>query len=80
MGQVTVEVTGDMVDANEEAAEGYDDWELDDACRTLAKAEEIKADAALMAAIKPLLEKKAKAYKSLAQLKQMGAAAATAGK
>lgn len=74
----TVKVTGEVMDDGKDKMDGkgkkYDDWELEDAARTLTQAEEIKADPHKMKALQPHLEKKAKAYKSLAQLKQMGAA------
>jgi len=49
---------------------GYDDYELDDAVRTLVRAEEIKQDKKLMKACQDRLDKKVKAVKSLADLKQ----------
>lgn len=45
-----------------------DDYELDEAIRTLSKAEEIKADGGMMKKIKPLLDKK---YKSIEALKEL---------
>lgn len=71
---------GDGPDAENAADKKYDDWELEDHARTLTKAEEIKSDPHLMKALQPHLEKKAKAYKSLSELKQMGAAAKASGK
>jgi len=53
---------------------GYDEYELKDACHTLMRAEEIKADKELMAAVKPMLSKKAQAIKkisSFSELKQV---------
>lgn len=56
----------------EEKKEGeYDKYELENACRTLQEAEEIRADEKLMAALKPMLEKKAKAINSIAQLRDV---------
>jgi len=37
---------------------GHDEMELEDACKTLIKAEEIKSNEKLMEKLKPLLEKK----------------------
>ena len=76
MKMTTVKVTGEVDEPKDEKKEKeYDDYELEDACRTLQRAEEIKAAAPMMKALKPHLDKKAKAYKSLAELRQMGAAA-----
>lgn len=49
----------------------YEEYELEEACKILAKAEEIKADAQLMKALKPLLEKKVKAHLSLQDLEKL---------
>lgn len=51
----------------------YDEWQLKDHASTLAKAEEIKNDPKLMKALAPHIEKKAKAYKSLNQLRRKAA-------
>lgn len=64
----TVQVTGEVVDAKEEKEKAYDKWELEDACRTLQRAEEIKADKKLMEALAPHLEK---GIKSLAGLRKL---------
>lgn len=47
------------------------EWELEDAVRTLVKAEEIKQDKALMKQLGPHLDKKVKAIKSIADLKRV---------
>lgn len=47
----------------------FDEYELKEACETLAKAEEIKANDRLMRALQPMLEKKQKAYASLSDLR-----------
>ncbi len=47
---------------------GFDEFEIDDAARTLLRAEEIKQDPKLMEAVKPKLEKQAKAVVSAAQI------------
>ncbi len=60
---------GDGNDKEDMADKKYDEWDLKNHADTLAKAEEIKADPHLMKALKPHLEKKAKAYKSLSQLR-----------
>lgn len=62
----------DKKEGGEEPA--YDEWQLEDACRTLHDAEKIKGDAKLMTALKPHLQKKAKSYHSLAKIKQKAAA------
>lgn len=69
MGQVTVEVTGTSVPEAEECE--YSKWELEEAVRTLMRAEEIKQDPDLMAAIAPNLDLKQKSYKSLAALRKL---------
>lgn len=48
---------------------GYDDYEIEDAVRTLIRAEEIKQDPKLMKACSSDLAKKVKAIKSVAQIK-----------
>jgi hypothetical protein len=45
-----------------------DDWELEDAVRTLAKAEEIKADDKMMGKIRPMLDKKVRSIEALKEL------------
>jgi hypothetical protein len=45
-----------------------DDWELEDAVRTLARAEEIKQDEKLMGKIRPMLDKKVKSIEALKEL------------
>jgi len=66
----TVQVTGEVVGDKEETKErGYDKWELEDAARTLVRAEEIKSDKKLMDALGPYLDKQVGAYKSIAQLR-----------
>jgi len=47
---------------------GYDKYELENACDTLLKAEMIKQDAKMMEALKPYLEKKAKATQELTKI------------
>jgi hypothetical protein len=44
------------------------DWDLEDAVRTLARAEEIKQDEELMGKIKPMLQKKVKSIEAIKQL------------
>lgn len=56
----------------EEKKEGeYEDYELESKARCLMEAEEIKQDPKLMAALKPYLEKKAKAINSISQLREV---------
>jgi hypothetical protein len=50
----------------ERKVKGYDEYELKDAVRTLRRAEEIKADKKLMAALKPFIAKEAKAMNKVA--------------
>lgn len=45
-----------------------DDWELEDAVRTLARAEEIKQDEKMMAKIRPMLDKKVRSIEALKDL------------
>ena len=49
----------------------YDKWELEDAVRTLERAEEIKMDKALMKALGPFIKDKKKAIMSLDQLRKI---------
>lgn len=67
----TVQVTGEVVesDKEEKGEKEYDKWELEDAARTLVRAEEIKGDKKLMDALAPYLDKQVTAYKSIAQLR-----------
>lgn len=68
----TVQVTGEVVGEEAEQKEKkYEEWELDDACRTLERAAEIQQDSKLMQALQPHLEKKMKAIKSLADLRSL---------
>jgi len=65
-------VENGIVPANKVANDGdYDEYELKEACETLAKAEEIKANPKMMKALQPMLEKKAKAYMSLSDLRDL---------
>lgn len=65
----TVQVTGEVVDEGKtEKEKGYDKWELEDAARTLQRAEEIKADKKLMEALAPHLEKNITSLKGLRKL------------
>lgn len=61
----------DVAVNKEEKKKGYDSYELESAVRTLLEAEEIKADRKLMEAIQPLLTKKTKAIKSIADLRSI---------
>jgi hypothetical protein len=64
-----VKIMAEPSEKEEGKEKGYEDYELDCKARTLMEAEEIKADPKLMAALKPYLEKKAKAINSLADLR-----------
>jgi hypothetical protein len=74
----TVQVTGEVVEKEAEGKEKeYDKWELEDAARTLQRAEEIKADKKLMTALAPYLEKN---IKSLAGLRKLAVKRTAEGK
>ena len=45
------------VESNDVKEEKYKDWEIEDAARTLLRAEEIKQDKELMALVAPKLKK-----------------------
>jgi hypothetical protein len=45
-----------------------DDWELEEAVRTLARAEEIKQDEKMMGKIRPMLDKKVRSIEALKDL------------
>lgn len=57
-----------MTEKDDDKKEGYDKYELESACDTLLKAEMIKQDAKMMAALKPYLDKKAKATSALTKI------------
>lgn len=70
MGYKTIQVSGEVVgDDKDEKKKEYDKYELEDAVRTLERAAEIRADAKLMKALGPFLDKKIKAIKSLDELR-----------
>lgn len=46
----------------------FKDWEIEDAARTLIRAEEIKQDAELMALVSPKLQKQIKATANVAKV------------
>lgn len=46
----------------------YKDWEIEDAARTIMRAEEIKQDKELMALVAPKIQKQAKAAVNAAQV------------
>ncbi len=56
-----------------EKKDGFEKYEIEDAVRTLIRAEEIKQDAKLMAACSGHLEKQKKAIDSVAGLKKKAA-------
>jgi len=58
----TLEVAGKM---EEKKINGYDEYEISDAVRTLRRAEEIKADKKLLKTIQPYLEKEMAAMKKV---------------
>ncbi len=83
--QVKVKIMGEVEPDPKDAKEGKEpsppeDYELEDAARTLTRAEEIKADPHMMKHLGPHLAKKAKAYKSLSELKQMSDSVKAVGK
>lgn len=49
----------------------YEEYELESKARCLMEAEEIKQDSKLMEALKPYLDKKVKAIKSISQLREL---------
>lgn len=55
-------------DTKERADKEYEKWEIEDAIRTLVRAEEIKADKEMMALIAPKLKEKAVATNSAANI------------
>ncbi len=56
-----IKVKFEQDDTKERADKEYEKWEIEDAIRTLVRAEEIKADKDMMALIAPKLEEKARA-------------------
>ena len=56
-----IKVKFEQDDTKERADKEYEKWEIEDAIRTLVRAEEIKADKEMMALIAPKLKEKAKA-------------------
>jgi phenolic acid decarboxylase len=62
-----IEVMNESKDKNKK----YEDYEIQNWADTLMKAEEIKNDSEKMSLIKPHLEKKMKAIKSIADLKKV---------
>lgn len=56
-----IKVKFEQDDAKERVEKDYEKWEIEDAIRTLVRAEEIKADKDMMALIAPKLKEKEKA-------------------
>lgn len=67
--EVTIR-NAEVVD-KEEKEEKYDQWEIDDAYRTLKRAEEIKNDPELMGLVSACYDKDVKALNSLSSLKKL---------
>jgi hypothetical protein len=67
MNSISVSVDGQKQDGK------YDDWFLKQCVSTLTESEEIKGDKKLMKALQPLLNKKAKAITSLADVRSAAA-------
>jgi len=65
MKEEAVEITVEKEEGDEK---GYDKYELESCVDTLLRAEEIKADAKKMAALKPHLMKKKKALEGITSL------------
>lgn len=64
-------VENGIVPSKDVAKDGdYEEYELKEAVDCLARAEEIKKDDRLMKAIQPLLDKRARAYMTLSELRQ----------
>jgi hypothetical protein len=55
----------------EDKKEGYEKYELENACDTLLRAEMIKQDSKMMAALKPYLEDKAKAMAKITSIEDI---------
>ena len=65
----TIQVSGEVVEEGKtEKEKGYEKYELEDAARTLQRAEEIKADKKMMEALAPYLEKNITSLKGLRKL------------
>ena len=63
MSEIQLDINATQV---EEAK--YKDWEIEDAARTIMRAEEIKQDKELMALVAPKIQKQAKAAVNAAQV------------
>ena len=61
-------MTVEQEDTKERADKEYEKWEIEDAIRTLVRAEEIKADKEMMALIAPKLKEKAVATNNAANI------------
>jgi hypothetical protein len=63
-----IKVKFEQDDTKERADKEYEKWEIEDAIRTLVRAEEIKADKEMMALIEPKLKEKAQAMNNAANV------------
>lgn len=63
-----IKVKFEQDDTKERADKEYEKWEIEDAIRTLVRAEEIKADKEMMALIAPKLKEKAVATNNAANI------------
>ena len=63
-----IKVKFEQDDTKERADKEYEKWEIEDAIRTLVRAEEIKADKEMMALIAPKLKEKAIATNNAANI------------
>lgn len=58
--------------SGDKKTDGYHEYEIDDACRILTRAEEIKQDDKLMAAVQKKLKRQMKTIRSIADLRDAG--------
>lgn len=63
MPEIKLNIQAENIEEKEE--EKFKEWEIEDAVRTLIRAEEIKQDVELMKLVKPKLEEKAIAAKKV---------------
>ena len=63
---LNLKITAECPEQKEEAK--FKEWEIEDAARTLMRAEEIKQDAEMMALIQPKLQKQVKAAANVAKI------------
>lgn len=64
--EINLKVQAECPEQKEEAK--FKEWEIEDAARTLMRAEEIKQDAEMMALVQPKLQKQVKAAANVAKV------------